>query len=113
MQKVRLGGAFSPAAPAFLGGTTGRQQGRHSGNQSTSSKSEPTIPMIRISFDTRTDSENDKHPEAWRPEAAARLREIAKRIAAGETMPLLLHDLEGNVIGLDLVRKISSKCNCF
>jgi len=55
--------------------------------------------MIRISFDTRTDSEDPKHPEAWRPEAAARLREIAKRIASGEVMPLILKDHDGNVVG--------------
>jgi hypothetical protein len=55
--------------------------------------------MIRISFDTRTDSEDPVAPNAWRREAAAVLRSIAKRIAAGEKMPVLLHDLEGNVIG--------------
>jgi hypothetical protein len=55
--------------------------------------------MIRISFDTRTDSEDPKHPEAWRPEAAAVLRSIAKRISAGEAMPLNLLDCDGNIIG--------------
>jgi hypothetical protein len=52
--RPRFVGAIASAAPAFLGSTTGRQQARHTGNHSTSSKSEPTIPMIRISFDTRT-----------------------------------------------------------
>jgi hypothetical protein len=55
--------------------------------------------MIRISFDTRTDSDDPMHPEAWRREAAAVLREIARRIAGGETMPLTLLDSEGNSIG--------------
>ncbi len=55
--------------------------------------------MIRISFYPRTDSEDPVAPNAWRREAAALLRQIAKRIAAGESMPLLLLDLEGNVIG--------------
>jgi hypothetical protein len=63
------------------------------------SKSETTIPMIRISFDTLTDSEDPVAPNAWRREAATLLLQIAKRIAAGEAMPLLLHDLEGNFIG--------------
>lgn len=55
--------------------------------------------MIRISFETRTNSNDSKKPEAWRPEAAAVLREIARRIAAGEAMPLNLHDRKGNFIG--------------
>ena len=55
--------------------------------------------MIRISFDTRTDSEDPKRPEAWRPEAAAVLRSIAKRITAGEAMPLILLNRDGNFIG--------------
>jgi hypothetical protein len=57
------------------------------------------IPMIRISFETRTDSEDPIAPNAWRREAAARLREIAKRIAAGEAMPLNLLNREGNLVG--------------
>jgi hypothetical protein len=57
------------------------------------------IPMIRISFDTRTDSEDPHHPDAWRREAAAKLREIAKRITAGEPMPLILFNRDGNIIG--------------
>jgi hypothetical protein len=55
--------------------------------------------MIRISFETRTDSDDPKHPEAWRPEAAAVLRSIAKRISAGEAMPLSFLDCDGNNIG--------------
>ena len=55
--------------------------------------------MIRISFETRTDSEDPARPEAWRTEAAAVLREIATRITAGEAMPLLLLDQEGSFIG--------------
>jgi hypothetical protein len=55
--------------------------------------------MIRISFDTRTDSDDPELPDAWRQEAAVMLREIAKRIAAGETMPLNLLDRDGNLIG--------------
>lgn len=55
--------------------------------------------MIRISFDTRTDSEDPIAPNAWRREAAALLRGIAKRIAAGEAMPLILMDREGRFIG--------------
>ncbi len=55
--------------------------------------------MIRISFDTRTDSEDTFTPNAWRREAAALLREIAKRIAAGEKMPLTLMDSKGRFIG--------------
>lgn len=55
--------------------------------------------MIRISFVTRTDSEHPHRPDAWRREAAARLREIAKRIAAGEAMPLILLDRDGGKIG--------------
>jgi hypothetical protein len=57
------------------------------------------IPMIRIIFDTRTDSEDSATPEAWRPEAAALLREIAKRIVAGEAMPLILVNCDGNFVG--------------
>lgn len=55
--------------------------------------------MIRISFETTTNSEDPAHPEAWRKEAAALLREIANRITAGEAMPLILLSREGNVIG--------------
>lgn len=55
--------------------------------------------MIRISFETRTDSEDPVAPNAWRREASARLREIAKRIATGEAMPLILLNSEGNFVG--------------
>lgn len=55
--------------------------------------------VIRISFDTRTNSNDSKKPEAWRQEAAAVLREIAKRISAGEAMPLNLQDRDGKLIG--------------
>ena len=55
--------------------------------------------MIRISFETLTNSDDIEHPEAWRREASARLREIAKRIASGEAMPLILLNREGNFIG--------------
>lgn len=55
--------------------------------------------MIRIAFNTRTDSEDAKHPEAWRSEASAVLRSIAKRIIAGEAMPLILLNRDGNIIG--------------
>lgn len=55
--------------------------------------------MIRISFETRTNSEDPHRPDAWRREAAAKLREIAKRITAGEPMPLILMDRDGNIIG--------------
>ena len=55
--------------------------------------------MIRISFDTRTDSDDHIAPNAWRREAATLLREIAERIATGERMPLTLLDVEGNLIG--------------
>lgn len=55
--------------------------------------------MIRISFDTRTDSSDANHPEAWRREAATLLREIAKRITAGEAMPLILRDRDGKTVG--------------
>jgi hypothetical protein len=57
------------------------------------------IPMIRITFETRTNSEDPQRPNAWRREAAAKLREIAKRIAAGEAMPLILFNPDGNIIG--------------
>jgi hypothetical protein len=57
------------------------------------------ISMIRISFETQTNSEDPHRPDAWRREAAAKLREIAKRIAAGEAMPLILFDRNGNIIG--------------
>lgn len=63
--------------------------------------------MIRISFETRTDSDDPKHPDAWRMEAAAMLRKIAKRISAGETMPLILYDNDG--IGIGKAREISYK----
>lgn len=55
--------------------------------------------MIRIAFETRTNSEDPHRPDAWRRDAAAKLREIAKRIASGETMPLILFDRDGNIIG--------------
>lgn len=55
--------------------------------------------MIRISFETQTNSEDPVAPNAWRREASARLREIAKRIATGEAMPLILLNREGNFIG--------------
>jgi hypothetical protein len=55
--------------------------------------------MVRITFETRTNSEDPVAPNAWRREASARLREIAKRIETGETMPLILMDREGNFIG--------------
>ncbi len=55
--------------------------------------------MIRISFETRTNSEDPHRPDAWRREAAAKLREIAKRISVGEAMPLSLLDRNGNIIG--------------
>jgi hypothetical protein len=57
------------------------------------------ISMIRISFETLTNSDNPEHPEAWRPEASAVLRSIAKRITAGEAMPLILLNRDGNIIG--------------
>jgi hypothetical protein len=57
------------------------------------------IAMIRISFETRTDSEDPIAPNAWRREAAARLREIAKRIADDETMPLILLNYKGDFVG--------------
>jgi hypothetical protein len=57
------------------------------------------IPMIRISFDTQSDSQDIKHPEAWRREAATLLREIAKRITAGEAMPLILMNRDGKAVG--------------
>jgi hypothetical protein len=62
-------------------------------------KHQNNIPMIRISFDTRTDSDDPELPDAWRQEAAVMLREIAKRIAAGESMPLNLLDRDGHLIG--------------
>ncbi len=55
--------------------------------------------MIRISFETRTNSEDPHCPNAWRREAAAKLREIANRITAGEAMPLILLDRDENIIG--------------
>jgi hypothetical protein len=55
--------------------------------------------MIRISFDTRTDSEDPVAPNTWRREAATLLRQIAKRIAAGEAMPLSLLNRGGNYVG--------------
>lgn len=57
------------------------------------------IPMIRISFDTRTNSEDAVDPDAWRIEASAMLRDIAQRIAAGEAMPLILRNRDGIIIG--------------
>lgn len=55
--------------------------------------------MIRIAFNTQTDSDDPIRPEAWRTEAAAVLRSIAKRISAGEPMPLSIVDRDGNQIG--------------
>ena len=55
--------------------------------------------MIRISFDTLTDSQDPVAPNAWRRESATLLRQIAKRIAAGEPMPLILLNREGSYIG--------------
>ena len=55
--------------------------------------------MIRISFDTRTNSEDLHTPEAWRLEAATLLKQIATRIESGEAMPLRLLDSAGNLIG--------------
>lgn len=55
--------------------------------------------MIRISFDTQSESQDIRHPEAWRPEAAAVLRQIARRIAGGEAMPLIILNREGRVLG--------------
>lgn len=63
--------------------------------------------MIRISFETRTDSDDPVYPEAWRKEAAALLRKIANRISAGEAMPLALHNNDGTRIGK--AREISYK----
>ncbi len=63
--------------------------------------------MIRISFETRTDSDDPLRPKAWRKEAAALLRQIAKRISAGETMPLNLYRSDGIRIGK--AREISYK----
>lgn len=63
--------------------------------------------MIRISFETHTDSEDPANPEAWRKEAAALLRQIAKRISTGEAMPLALHNNDGTRIGK--AREISYK----
>lgn len=57
------------------------------------------IRTIRISFETRTDAEDSHRPDAWRQEAAARLCEIAKRIAAGKAIPLILVKLDGNLVG--------------
>jgi hypothetical protein len=56
-------------------------------------------PMIRISFETQSDSQDVEHPEAWRQEAAAVLRSITKRISSGEAMPLILQNREGSIIG--------------
>lgn len=55
--------------------------------------------MIRISFDTETNSEDLHTPEAWRSEASAMLKQIATRIENGEEMPLRLLDSAGNLIG--------------
>jgi hypothetical protein len=55
--------------------------------------------MVRITFETQTNSEDPVAPNAWRREASARLREIAKRIATGEAMPLILLNREGDFIG--------------
>jgi hypothetical protein len=75
---------------------SGRKSG-HLGSHSI--KQKDNIPMIRISFETRTDSEDPVAPNAWRREASARLREIAKRIATGEAMPLILLNREGDFVG--------------
>jgi len=75
---------------------SGRNSG-HPGSHSITKKD--NIPMIRISFETRTDSEDPVAPNAWRQEASARLREIAKRIATGEAMPLILLNREGDFVG--------------
>ncbi|MEO8616463.1 MAG: hypothetical protein ABI600_15070, partial [Luteolibacter sp.] len=56
-------------------------------------------PMIRISFETTTDSADPHHPEAWRKEAAAMLRKTATRIKSGEPMPLQLFDDTGVLSG--------------
>ena len=61
--------------------------------------------MIRISFDTITNSEDLLAPDAWRSEAATLLKQIASRIENGEAMPLQLIDRAGNLIGR--VREIS------
>jgi hypothetical protein len=63
--------------------------------------------MNRISFETRTDSDDPINPEAWRKEAANLLRKIATRISAGETMPLNLFRSDGICIGK--AREISYK----
>ena len=97
MEKARLGGAFAAAAPACGGGQLEKKAARLAAIQPVQNQNK--IPMIRISFDTRTDSEDPKRPEAWRLEAAAVLRSIAKRISAGEAMPLMLFDCRGNNIG--------------
>lgn len=55
--------------------------------------------MIRISFETLTNSDDPEDPEAWRQEAAAVLRSIAKRISTGEAMPLILLNRDGSIIG--------------
>ncbi len=55
--------------------------------------------MIRISFDTKTNSEDLVAPEAWRSEAATLLKQIATRIENGDAMPLQLIDRAGKLIG--------------
>jgi hypothetical protein len=97
MGKARFGGAFASAAPA-----SGVGQVEDKTAMSAAIPPAPTqnnIPMIRISFSTQTDSEDPVAPNAWRREAATLLRSIAKRISAGETMPLMLLDGEGNLVG--------------
>lgn len=55
--------------------------------------------MIRISFDTITNSEDPLAPDAWRSEASDILKQVATRIESGEAMPLRLLDSAGNLIG--------------
>lgn len=97
MGKARLDGAFASAAPA-----SGVGQVEDKTAMSAAIPPAPNqnyIPMIRISFSTQTDSEDPVAPNAWRREAATLLRSIAKRISAGEAMPLSLLDCDGNNIG--------------
>ena len=56
--------------------------------------------MIRISFETETDSCDPDKPGWWRMEAADILRHIADRIENGENMPIRLYDRIGNSIGM-------------
>jgi hypothetical protein len=95
--QARLGGAFAPTIPALGGGQLEKKAAMQAAIHRCNYQNK--IPMIRISFNTRTDSEDPKRPEAWRPEAATVLCSIAKRISAGEAMPLMLFDCRGNLIG--------------